>query len=130
MAPDTKEIITRLYTFLSKLPLEPYLSSENFAVFCRVHGLADTWKEHLESSRDRPDLYGKDITGNAFILFFHHLFQTRPSEFLVLLTGFLRDFVQWSAQPVPVDPLKTACIRLGFTEKTVEDEFLKIRDRE
>jgi len=129
MPPDTKEIITRLFTLLSKLPLDAYLSSENFAVFCRVHGLADTWKEHLESSQDRPDLYGKDITRNAFILFFHHLFQTRPSEFLGLLTGFLRDFSQWNAYPIPVDAIKEACIHLGFSDNTVEDEFIKIRDR-
>ncbi len=126
MPPDTKKKITRLYTLLSKLPIEAYLSSPNFTVFCREHDLADTWKEHVDSSRDRPDLYGKDITKNAFILFFQHLFKTRPCEFLVILTAFLQDFRDWNAHPLPFDAIKKECTGLGFPDKTVEDEFLKI----
>jgi hypothetical protein len=126
MPPDAKNNIAGLYTLLSKLRLEEYLSSPNFTVFCKEHDLADTWKEHVDSSRDRPDLYGKDITKNAFILFFQHLFQTRPREFLVLLTAFLQDFREWNPHPLPVEALKKECAGLGFPDKTVEDEFLKI----
>jgi hypothetical protein len=127
MPPDTKKNITRLYNLLAKLPIEGYLSSENFTAFCREHNLADTWKEHFESSQDRPDLYGKDIIKNAFILFFQHLFQTRTCEFLELLTGFLHDFRKWNANTLPFDAIKKECIRLGFSDETVEDEFLKIK---
>lgn len=126
MPLDTKNTIAGLYTHLSKLPLEAYLSSENFSIFCSKHDLADTWKGHIEFSRDRPDLYGKDVIKNAFVLFFDHLFQTRPREFLVILAAFLQDFRDWNAHPLPVDAIKKECVSLGFPAKTVEDEFLKI----
>ena len=45
MPPDTKKTIARLYTLVAKLPLEAYLSSENFNSFCREYDLTDTWKE-------------------------------------------------------------------------------------
>jgi hypothetical protein len=127
MPLDTKNTVAGLYTLLSKLPLEAYLSSENFSILCSKHDLADTWKGHIEFSRDRPDLYGKEITKNAFVLFFDHLFQTRPGEFLVILAAFLQDFRDWNAHPLPVDAIKKECVSLGFPDKTVEDEFLKIR---
>lgn len=130
MPPDPKQIITRLYSHLSKLPLDAYLSSENFMLFCRKYDLADTWKEHLETSRDRPDLYGKDTTRNAFILFFHHLFQTRPLEFLGILAAFLQDFGEWNAHPVSPDAIEKECIRLGYPDTVVREEFLKLGKRE
>ncbi len=129
MPTDTKDHIAGLYILLANFPLEEYLSSENFAIFCREQELGDTWKEHLDTSRDRPDLYGNDSTKNAFILFFHHLLQTRSSEFLGILTGFLRDFRTWNASPLPCAAIKEECIGLGFPEPSVEGEFLKARNR-
>jgi hypothetical protein len=129
MPTDTKDHIAGLYTLLAKFPLEEYLSSENFAVFCREQELVDTWKEHLDTSRDRPDLYGNDSTKNAFILFFHHLFQTRSSEFPGILTGFLRDFRTWNASPLTWAAIKEECTGLGFPLPPIEDEFLKSRNR-
>jgi hypothetical protein len=123
MPPDTKKSITRHSSLLPKLPVEAHLSSEHFTVFCREHDLADTGKEHVESSRDRPYLYGKDSTKNACILFFHHLFQTRPCEFLEILTGFFHDFREWNALPLPFDAIKKECLRPGLSEH--DDEFLK-----
>ena len=130
MPPDTKKFITGLYTLLPELPLGEYLSSEHFTAFCREHGLTDTWKEHLENAKDRPDLYGRDSIKNAFILFFDHLVQTRPREFPGILAAFLRDFGRRSACPLPIDAIKRECVRQGFMEKTVDDEFLKIGNRE
>jgi hypothetical protein len=130
MPPDTKKFITGLYSLLPEPGLGEYLSSEQFTAFCREHGLTDTWKEHLETSKDRPDLYGRDSIRNAFILFFDHLVQTRPREFSGILAGFLRDFGKWSACPVPVDAIQRECVRQGFPDVTVEDEFLKIGSRE
>jgi len=127
MPKDTKEPIARLYSLLAKVPLEEYLSSENFAAFCRMHELGDTWKEHLETARDRPDLYGEDTIKNAFILFFHHLLQTRSWDFLKILAGFLQDFQEWNAGPVPCTEIQKECIRMGFPERSVADEFLKSR---
>ena len=129
MPTDPKESVTRLYTLLAKLPLEEYLCSENFAVFCRNHSLCDTWKEHLDNARDRPDLYGNESTKNAFILFFHHLLQTRSREFLGILTAFLQDFREWYASPLPCAALQKECIRMGFPNSLVEEEFLKVRTR-
>jgi hypothetical protein len=130
MPPDTKKFITGLYSLLPEPALGEYLSSEQFTAFCREHGLTDTWKEHLETSKDRPDLYGRDSIRNAFILFFDHLVQTRPREFSGILAGFLRDFEKWTACTVPVDAIQRECVRQGFPDVTVEDEFLKIGSRE
>ena len=126
MPPDAKKTIARLYTLVAKLPLESYLSSENFNIFCREYDLADTWKEHSEYAKDRPDLYGRDTTRQAFILFFDHLIQTRPFEFLGILAAFLQDLGRWSSHPVPVDAIKKTCVRLGFPAETVAEEFSKI----
>ena len=129
MPPDTKKTIARLYTLVAKLPLEAYLSSENFNSFCREYDLTDTWKEHSESSKDRPDVYGRETTRQAFILFFDHLIQTRPLEFLEILAAFLQDIGEYSAQPVPVDAIKKVCVHLGFPTNTVDDECVKIKSR-
>ena len=129
MPPDTKKTIARLYTLVAILPLEAYLSSENFNSFCREYDLTDTWKEHSESSKDRPDLYGRETTRQAFILFFDHLLQTRPLEFLEILAAFLKDIGEYSAQPVPVDAIKKVCVHLGFPTNTVDDECVKIKSR-
>ena len=129
MPPDTKKTIARLFTLVAKLLLEACLSSENFNSFCREYNLTDTWKEHSESSKDRPDLYGRETTRQAFILFFDHLLQTRPLEFLEILAAFLKDIGEYSAQPVPVDAIKKVCVHLGFPTNTVDDECVKIKSR-
>ena len=129
MPPDAKKTLARLYTLVAKLPLDSYLSSESFTIFCREYDLADEWKGHSDSAKDRPDLYGRDTTRHAFILFFDHLIQTRPLEFLGILAAFLQDLGRWSSHPVPVDAIKKACVRLGFPSETVADEFSKIENR-
>jgi hypothetical protein len=129
MPTDAKDHIARLYTLLAKLPIEEYLSSEKFAAFCREHDLGDTWKEHWETAQARPDLYGKDTAKNAFILFFHHLFQTRSREFLEILTGFLQDFQEWNGSPLSCSAIKKECILMGFPATSVADTFSKVRKR-
>jgi hypothetical protein len=123
MPPDAMQCVKGLAALLPESTLEEYLSSENFATFCREHDLADTWKEHLESSQDRPDLYGFDSTRHAFILFFDHLFQTRRSEFPGILSGFLSDFRKWNACPLPLDAIKRECADLVFPDMTIEHEW-------
>ena len=129
MPGDAKDHIAGLYTLLAKLPVEEYLFSEKFAAFCKDHDLDDTWKGHWETAQARPDLYGKDTTKNAFILFFHHLFQTKPGEFLEILTGFLQDFQEWNASPLSCAAIKKECLLMGFPVPSVEDEFSKVRMR-
>ena len=129
MPTDTKKPIARLYTLVAKLPLAAYLSSEKFSIFCREYDLTDTWKEHSESSKARPDLYGRETTRQAFILFFDHLIQTRPLEFLEILAAFLQNIGEYSAQPVPVDAIKNLCVHFGFPTSTVDDEFVKMKSR-
>ena len=69
MPHSTEKTIRRLTGLLFTYPLEDYLSSENFLIFCRKYDLADAWKEYLVLSRDRPDLYGGSVIKNAFVLF-------------------------------------------------------------
>ena len=69
MPYSTEKTIKRLAGHLFTYPLEDYLSSENFLIFCRKYDLADAWKEYLVLSRDRPDLYGGSVIKNAFVLF-------------------------------------------------------------
>ena len=81
MPPNTKKTIERITALLYTLPLDDYLSSENFFCYLREHGLFDAWKEYLEISQDRPELYGGAVKKNAFTLFFHHILHRRPGDF-------------------------------------------------
>jgi len=63
-----KELAGRLFT----LPVENYLSSENFLLFCRQQDVDEIWNEYLDLSLARPDLYGKSVLKNTFVLFLHH----------------------------------------------------------
>jgi hypothetical protein len=123
MPQDTKKTIKRLTAQLFTYPIEDYLSSENFSIFCSEHDLEDAWKEKLESSRDRPDLYGNTVIKNAFVLFLHHIFHCRPKEFLELFTHFLIGFSQEISQVLPVNDLKKDLVYLGYSIEEVNIEF-------
>jgi hypothetical protein len=130
MPQDTKKIIKRLTARLFTLPIEDYLSSENFSSFCRDHDLSDAWREKLEFSRDTPSLYGDAVIENAFVLFLHLIFHYRPNEFLKLFTHFLIGFSQEIAQPLPVNDLKKDLMDLGYSDKDIETEFSVLRANE
>ena len=123
MAEDTEKSIKSLAAILFTFPIEDYLSSENFLLFCREQGLEDIWKEYLGFSRDRPDLYGKTVIKNAFVLFLHHIYRGRPGEFLNLFTLFLVDFSREISQVLPVDDLKKDLTSLGYSDEEIDTRF-------
>jgi len=112
---------------LFRYPIDDYLSSENFSEFCRGHDLSDAWKEKLESSRDRPDLYGRDVMKNALVLFLHHVSHCRPDEFLVLFTQILAGFSQTFSLILPLDDLKKELLLLGYADNDIEHEFTNLK---
>jgi hypothetical protein len=120
---DTPKIIGRVAARLFTLSPEAYLSSEYFLQFCREHGLDDNWKESLERSRDRPDLYGDAVIKNAFALFLLHMVHNRPDEFPALFTRFLTGFSREIYQPLPLDDLKMDLIDLGYPAEELEKKF-------
>lgn len=123
MPRDTRKTIGRLAGHLFTCPVEVYLSSEKFSDFCREHDVYDTWMEYLELSRDTPDLYGRAVTKNAFGLFLHHIFQSRPDEFLTLFIHLFLEFSEGSSCKVPVENLKKDLMDLGYSDQELESEY-------
>ena len=127
MPRDTKKTIKRLAAQLFVFPIEEYLSSERFLIFCRDNDLGDVWREKLEFSRDTPDLYGSAVIQNALVLFLHHIFQSRQGEFPELFTRFLRGFSQEISQTLPVDDLKKDFVYLGYPDNEIDIEFSTLK---
>ena len=136
MTPDERDkktggspdhVLRGLATRLWALPIEEYLASEDFSRFCRELELDDAWKEYLELSRDRPDLYGSAVTKGAFVLFLHHILHSRPEEFPALFARLLMDFSRGISCALPLDGLEADLVRMGYSEKEVEDEFSRVR---
>jgi hypothetical protein len=130
MSQDTKKTIKRLAARLFTLPIEDYLSSEHFLRFCREYDLSDAWQEKLEYSRDIPSLYGGAVIENAFVRLLHHIFHSRPDEFLEVVTHFLSSFSQEISDPLPLDDLKKDLMDLGYSDKDLETEFSVLRANE
>lgn len=127
MPQDTKKTIKELTARLWAFPIEEYLSSENFSLFCRQHDLGDAWSEYLELSRDMPDLYGTTVIKNAFVLFLHHIFHSRPKEFPALLSSILLDFSRGISCVLPLDDLKSDLMQLGYSEHETEHAFFGVK---
>lgn len=127
MSQDTEKTIKRMTAQLFRYPFDDYLSSENFSEFCREHDLSDAWKEKLESSRDRPDLYGRDVMKNALVLFLHHISHCRPDEFLALFTRILVGFSQTGSLTLPLDDLKRELLLIGYTDDDIDHEFTNLK---
>jgi len=126
MFHDTEKTIKDLAAGLWAPPIEDYLSSENFLLFCRHHDLADIWREYLDLSHDIPHLYGSAVIKNTFVLFLHHIFHSRPKEFPALLILLLVDFSQENIRDLPVGDLKKDLMLLGYSERETEYEFSRI----
>ena len=123
MSHSTEKTIKRLTGLLFSYPIEDYLSSENFLIFCREYDLVDNWKEFLVVSRDRPDLYGGSVIKNAFDLLVHHIFHSRPGEFPEVFTNFLARFSQEIDQQLPFDDLKSDLMDLGYSGYDLDKKF-------
>jgi hypothetical protein len=120
MQPDTEKIIRGMIAWLSAFPLEEYLSSESFLRFCGEHDLGDTWREYLEVSEDRPDLYGNAVKEHALGKFLVHIFHERAEEFPVLLARLLISFSQEISLEIPQAGLKEDLQRLGYSRKEMD----------
>jgi hypothetical protein len=127
---DTQKTIGRVAARLFTVSPEAYLSSEYFLQFCREDDLEDTWKESLERSRDRPDLYGDAVIKNAFVLFLLHIVHNRPDEFPALLGRFLTGLSREIYQPLPLDDLKMDLVDLGYPAQDLEKKFSVLRAEE
>jgi hypothetical protein len=127
---DTQKTIGRVAARLFTVSPEAYLSSEYFLQFCREDDLEDTWKESLERSRDRPDLYGDAVIKNAFVLFLLHIVHKRPDEFPALLGRFLTGLSREIYQPLPLDDLKMDLVDLGYPAQDLEKKFSVLRAEE
>jgi len=129
MDRDSKKIIQGLTEHVFTLPVEDYLASEKFADFCRKHDLSDAWKEYLELSQDTPDLYGRAVTKNAFSLFLHHIFHSRPDEFLEVVANFLSGLSQKISDPLLPDELKKDLVDLGYSDRDLEKVFFRYQGK-
>jgi hypothetical protein len=116
MQPDTEKIIRGMTARLSAFPLEEYLSSESFRRFCQEHDLEDTWREFLEVSEDRPDLYGNRVKENALVKFLVHIFHGRPGEFPKVFARLLISFSREISQTLPLAGLNEDLQRLGYSQ--------------
>jgi hypothetical protein len=127
MIHDIEQPIQRLTDRLFTLPVGNYLVSENFSQFCRQYDLEDLWKEFRVLSRDKPELYGHFVIKDAFIRLLHHVFHSRPDEFIEVVTQFLFRLSQEIAQPLPLDDLKRDLMDLGYSDGDLETEFSMLR---
>jgi len=123
MPQDTAKTIRELTAKLWAFPIEDYLSSENFLLFCREQDLGDAWSEYLELSRDKPDLYGSTVIKNAFVLFLHHIFHSRQKEFPALFARLLMDFSREISCVLPLDDLKSNLALLGYSDEEIKIAF-------
>ncbi len=123
MPQDTEKTMKELAARLWEFPIEEYLSSENFLWFCRKYDLEDRWNEYLELSRDIPELYGSAVIKNAVVRFLHHIYSSRPGEFLFLFTRLARDFSGGISCTLPVDDLKSDLLHLGYSLQEIDTQF-------
>jgi hypothetical protein len=130
MKKNPKRIIKRIAGRLFSIAVDDYLASDLFLGFRHDHDLDDAWKEFLELSQDRPDLYGDDVMKNTVIGFLCHICHSRPGEFLALFSQFLAEFMQVADRRLPLDDLERDLRHLGCAEDDLEKEFLSLRAME
>jgi len=130
MQRETENGIKELAGHLFTLPVENYLSSENFLLFCRQQDVDEIWSEYLDLSLARPDLYGKSVLKNTFVLFLHHIFHSRPDDFVDVFTRFLSVFSYETSLPLPLEALKADLVALGYAQSDLDARFsiLKAED--
>jgi hypothetical protein len=130
MQGETEEPVKKLADHLFTLPIEDYLWSENFALFCRQNDIEDIWKEYLDLSRARPDIYGKFVIKNTLILFLHHIFHSRPDEFVDVFTRFPSRYSHEINVPLPLDDLKADLLDLGYSHDNLDTPFSVLKAEE
>jgi hypothetical protein len=126
MEQEIKKLADRLFT----LPVEDYLSSENFLLFCRQQDVDEIWSEYLDLSRARPDLYGKFVLKNTLVLFLHHIFHSRPDDFVDVFARFLSVLSYETSLPLPLEALKTDLAALGYSNSDLDARFSVLKAEE
>ena len=127
MKDTTEKAINRLAEHLFAVPVEEYLVSEEFSRFCKDHHIADIWAGQLELSKEtRPELYGRDVVKNAFVLFLRHILHSRPGDFPEVFTLFLTDFLKGRSLVFPLGELKKDVLCLGYPAEDIENRFLNL----
>jgi hypothetical protein len=122
--PDIENITDKLALRLFAFPIENYLSSEKFSFFCKGYDLDDVWRGYFEFSEDnKPDLYGRDVIKNAFVLFLRHIFHSRPGDFPEIFSHILIEFFSLTHQELPLEDLKKDVESLGYPAKDIEQRF-------
>jgi len=123
MLKDTEKTMKELAGRLWEFPIEGYLSSENFLRFCRQYDLEDRWNEYLALSRDIPEFYGSAVIKNAFVRFLHHIYSSRPREFLSLFALHMRDFSGKNSCTLPVGDLRSDLLLPGYSLQEIDTQF-------
>jgi hypothetical protein len=118
-----QQALRELTELIWSLPVGDYLASGDFSRFCREHALSDDWKEFLQISLDKPDLYGAAVIKNAFFLFLGHIFHSRQKEFLHLFSLLLAGFRRKLPCGLPLDELGKNLLLLGYTEPEIKSAF-------
>ena len=123
MTLDSRKIIGQLSAHLLDLEIARYLVSEHFTRFCRERNIDDIWKEDLDFSRDKPNLYGDDVVKNAFLHFLEHIYQSRKDEFLGILAVLIRESSGIRPEPAFFREINQDLIRLGYSMEDMKTIF-------
>ena len=91
--------------------------------------MEDAWKEYLGFSRDKPDLYARAVIKNAFVLFLHHIFHSRPDEFLKMVAHLLSGLSREISDPLLSDELKKDLVDLGYSDRDLETAFFSFQGK-
>ncbi|HEX3001096.1 MAG TPA: hypothetical protein VHN82_01805 [Methanoregula sp.] len=127
MNSETKGILRGLASLAGDSHIGDYLSSPDFARFCRDYDICDEWDKYLVLSRDNPALYGDSVLVHAFVLFLEHLHHHMPERFLFLTSRLLFDFSRGLSCDLPVDEIRSSFLRLGYPPEKVDPALFALR---
>jgi len=100
-----------------------YLASPDFSGLLQERDLQEIWSGYLDSSRDRPNLYGEAVMQDAFGRFLQRAFFREREEFPRIFAAFLAGFSRVSDRPLPLRELKADLADLGYRKKDLDGVF-------
>ena len=127
MQKNPERIIAVMAARLSSFPVGDYLLSEGFSAFLREHDLEEAWSAAIDSSRDRPNLYGTEVMTHAFAGFLQHVFHRQPEDFPEFFIGFLTGFSCTADRPLPLHGIRRDLADLGFPGPDLEKKLSALR---
>jgi hypothetical protein len=126
MAQDPYKALRLISDHMIRHGMGDYLVSGKFSRFCREHDIAEIWGGLLGSTDGRPELYGNDVTRNAFFLLLEHIYRGRREELPKIIAGILADYAKNTPDSSFVPAIKQDLIHLGYSIEYVEDSFKTI----